>query len=266
MTDDSNLVPVSPVGEVVKKTDINWSPVLALVYALVAFGLVTQLVAPVILYSVLVASGQSTQQAVHSLQNGIVWQFMYVVLAEGALFGAIWWFLRKHKRSLRTIGWRRPRWSDLLATLAGFAVYFIGYVVLVTLVSRYVHSFNANQKQELGFDDVAGSYNLLLTFVSLVVLPPIVEETVFRGFIFTSLRKKWKFWGATLGTSLLFAVAHLEFGSGKSLVWVAALDTFTLSLVLCYLREKTDSLWPGILLHALKNSLAFISLYIIHLS
>jgi membrane protease YdiL (CAAX protease family) len=44
---------------------------------------------------------------------------------------------------------------------------------------------------------------------------------------------------------------------------VAALDTFTLSLVLCYLRQKTDSLWPGIMLHALKNGLAFMSLFLI---
>jgi membrane protease YdiL (CAAX protease family) len=95
------------------------------------------------------------------------------------------------------------------------------------------------------------------------VLPPIVEETVFRGFIFTGLRGKLKFVWAAVLTSLLFATAHLEFGSGKPLLWVAGLDTFTLSLALCYLREKTGSLWPGILLHALKNGVAFLSLFVL---
>ena len=58
----------------------------------------------------------------------------------------------------------------------------------------------------------------------------------------------------------------MEFGSGQPLLWVAALDTFTLSMVLCYLRQETDSLWPGILLHALKNCIAFITLFVLHAS
>jgi len=96
------------------------------------------------------------------------------------------------------------------------------------------------------------------------VLPPLVEETVFRGFVFAGLRNKLKFVWAALATSALFASAHLQIGNGQPLLWVAALDTFTLSLVLCYLREKTDSLWPGILLHALKNGIAFLSLFVLH--
>jgi membrane protease YdiL (CAAX protease family) len=59
----------------------------------------------------------------------------------------------------------------------------------------------------------------------------------------------------------LFGVAHLQFGSGAPLLWVAALDTFTLSIVLCYLREKTGSVWAGVFLHAIKNAIAFVALF-----
>jgi len=95
------------------------------------------------------------------------------------------------------------------------------------------------------------------------VLPPLIEETVFRGFVYSGLRTKLKPVVAALITSAVFASLHLEFGNGKPLLWVAALDTFTLSMVLCYLRQKTNSLWPGIVLHALKNGLAFMSLFVI---
>ena len=142
----------------------------------------------------------------------------------------------------------------------------IGYTVLLSLATHIFPTINVNQKQQLGFQNSSGSLDLFLTFVSLVVLPPLVEETVFRGFIFTGLRSSLKWWWAAFITSLIFATAHLEFGSGQPLLWSAAIDTFTLSLVLCYLRQKTDSLWPGILLHALKNCIAFVALFILHAS
>jgi len=266
MTDKSESAEVATQPETPQANGVSWSPFLAIIYALVSFGLITQLAVPAALYSALVVTGKTSQQALAMLQHSIAWQFVYVLLAEGIMFGAVWWFLKKHKKGLRTIGWRRLRWSDGVVTLCGFAVYFVTYAILLAIATHYIPSFNAGQKQELGFDNVAGTGNLLLTFASLVVLPPIVEETLFRGFIFTSLRGKSRFAWSALITSVLFALAHLEFGSGKPLLWVAALDTFTLSLVLCYLREKTDSLWPGILLHALKNGIAFISLYLLHLS
>jgi membrane protease YdiL (CAAX protease family) len=61
----------------------------------------------------------------------------------------------------------------------------------------------------------------------------------------------------------LFAVAHLQFGSGAPLLWIAAIDTFVLSLFLIYLKDKTDSLWAPILLHMLKNFIAFMALFVL---
>ena len=54
---------------------------------------------------------------------------------------------------------------------------------------------------------------------------------------------------ARLGDEL-FAVAHLPEGGAAGPLYIAALDTFVLSLVLIYLREKTGSLWASITLHA----------------
>ena len=46
-------------------------------------------------------------------------------------------------------------------------------------------------------------------------------------------------------------------------LWIGALDTFILSLFLVFLREATGNLWAGITLHATKNLVAFITLFII---
>jgi membrane protease YdiL (CAAX protease family) len=64
---------------------------------------------------------------------------------------------------------------------------------------------------------------------------------------------------------LLFAAAHLQWGSGAPLLWVAAIDTFVLSMVLSTLREKTGSLWSAIGLHAIKNGVAFTLLFVLRL-
>ncbi|HUB93046.1 MAG TPA: type II CAAX endopeptidase family protein [Verrucomicrobiae bacterium] len=241
---------------------VPWSPWLGVGYAAFIF-LAAQVLASNLIGIYPRVENWSQQRIEVWLNNSIVAQFWYVLFAEVLTFGGVWWFLRLRGTNLRIIGWRKPRWWDVALMLCGFAVYFFGYIVLLTIATHLFPSLNVNQKQELGFQNVQGGKNLLLTFLSLVILPPLAEETVFRGFIFTGLRARLKWGWALVITSVLFGTAHLEFGTGQPLVWVAGLDTFTLSLVLCYLRQKTDSLWPGILLHALKNSVAFMALYII---
>src|SRR5690606_18538260 len=124
-------------------------------------------------------------------------------------------------------------------------------------------SIDFEQNQQIGFETAKTAAQLALVFVSLVVIPPIVEEILFRGFLYKGLRTKWPKWLSTLVVSVLFAIAHLQFGSGAPLLWVAAIDTFALSLVLVYLREKTNGLSAPILLHAFKNAIAFTLLFII---
>lgn len=240
-----------------------WGPWIAVVYAVVIY-FAAQIFASSLVVLYPHTQGWSKSAAEQWLNTSVVAQFFYVLLAETVTFAAIWWYIRHAKGSLRVIGWRRPKWFDPALALAGFAAYFVVYLVLLSIATHLFPSINVDQKQELGFQNVTTDGSLILTFLSLVVLPPIVEETVFRGFVFSGLRTKLKPVLAALITSALFASAHLQFGSGQPLLWVASIDTFSLSLVLCYLRFKTDSLWPGIMLHALKNGIAFTSLFLLH--
>jgi membrane protease YdiL (CAAX protease family) len=241
---------------------VPWSPAAAVVYTLVVY-FAAQLIGSmvVILYPHLV--GWDKHRANEWLDQSVTAQFWFVLCAEALTFGAIVWFIRRRGGFLRDIGWRKPQWMHILYAFGGFAVYFIGYSMILAVITNLFPGFNANQRQDIGFENAITPLSLSLTFVSLVVLPPIVEEFVFRGFLYTGLRNRMQPVVAALVTSVLFASAHLQFGSGKPLLWVAALDTFTLSLVLCYLRQKNRSLWPGIILHALKNAIAFCSLFII---
>ena len=88
---------------------------------------------------------------------------------------------------------------------------------------------------------------------------------MFRGFLYSGLKKSLpKAWAVFL-TCLLFAIPHLLEGVGGGPLWSAGLDVFVLSLTLIWLREKTGRIYAGMGLHALKNFIAFIELYpIIH--
>jgi membrane protease YdiL (CAAX protease family) len=165
--------------------------------------------------------------------------------------------LRRYQATFRNLG------------LAQFQPKFIGYaalalpayIVLSGLVSRVAElalpHFDVEQKQDLGFNGVHNAPELVMVFISLVILPPLVEELLFRGFIFKGALRHFHPVIAALFVSVLFGVAHGQ--------WNVGIDTFALSLVLCFLAHKTKSLWPSIILHASKNAIAFIYVFVVPL-
>lgn len=204
-------------------------------------------------------------QAADWLNNSVGAQFAFILLAEAITVGAVYYFLKLYKLGLPAIGLKRPRWRDLGYGLAAVLPYYVLYLLTVGVVSHFVTGLNVNQQQQIGFTNVHGSTQLALTFISLVVLPPIAEEIMVRGFLYSSLKKALPAVWAVIGTSAIFAAAHLPEGGAAGPLYIAALDTFVLSLVLIYLREKTGSLWASITLHAIKNGVAFVALFAIHL-
>lgn len=95
----------------------------------------------------------------------------------------------------------------------------------------------------------------LLLYTCLIY--PVLEEMAFRGFVQTSLlerlavaRRAWLGLSvANVLTSAMFAVAHMF---NQPLLW--ALVVFFPSLVFGYFRDRSDSVWPAILLHCWYNA------------
>lgn len=243
---------------------VPWNPWWALVFAVVAYyG--SQFAAGLLVTIYPGLKHWSTAQATDWLNNSVNAQFIFILLAEVFVVGAVYYFLKRYKASWPAIGLKRPRWHDLAYGLAAVLPYYLLYLLTVGVVSHFMTGLNVNQQQNIGFTNVHGSTQLALTFVSLVVLPPLAEEILVRGFLYSSLKKALPLIWAVIGTSAIFAIAHLPEGGAAGPLYIAALDTFILSLVLIYLREKTGSLWASITLHAIKNGIAFVALFAIHL-
>ncbi|HSH55525.1 MAG TPA: CPBP family intramembrane glutamic endopeptidase, partial [Candidatus Limnocylindrales bacterium] len=242
-----------------------WSPFIALLLV-VAIFVGSQLLGFAVLWLYTIARGWTASQAQTWVEQSTTAQFVYILIAEAVTVGLLYLYIRRHNVSFCQLGLVRPGWRDAGIALVAIPFYAIGYGLVLTAITSLFPGINVDQEQQIGFDAARGILALTLTYISLAILPPLVEEITMRGFAYTSLRKRFRYLGAAIITSIIFAIAHLQVGSGAPLLWVAAIDTFVLSMVLCYMRERTGSLWPGIFLHGLKNSVAFFALFVFHLA
>ncbi len=148
---------------------------------------------------------------------------------------------------------RPPIWTDFVFAPAGLVAYFV-LSFLFIYVANIVPSFNPQQIQDTGFNALSQNYEYVLAFLTLVIIAPIAEETLFRGYLLGKLIKVVPVWLAVLVTSALFGFIH---GA-----WNVGIDTFALSIVLSIVRLKTGSLWASMLIHMAKNGIAFYLLFI----
>lgn len=93
---------------------------------------------------------------------------------------------------------------------------------------------------------------LVLAFFAVCAVPAVGEELLFRGAA-QSLLRPCGAWLAVTGQAVLFALLH----------WRLSAVVFALpaGLFFGYLTEQTGSLLPGMTLHFLNNTLAFVLLW-----
>ena len=158
----------------------------------------------------------------------------------------LWFMSNSFKRSIQDLKFTfKPK--ETIDTVA--MMYFLNYAIGIigALLSKF------------GLPDTSPDFSLngsvlfnTFTFISVVILAPIFEELIFRGMILQVLSKYNKVF-AILVTSLLFGLLHLNM--------TQAVPAFFMSLILCYMCLKTDSLLVTILAHAGNNLLALMSVY-----
>ncbi len=93
--------------------------------------------------------------------------------------------------------------------------------------------------------ETPGAGEGILLVVGVVILAPIGEELLFRGYLMRILGARYGAKGAVLVTSALFALVHFNPAS------IVAL--FALGLVFGLLRIWTGSIFPSMLAHAIQN-------------
>ena len=147
-----------------------------------------------------------------------------------------------------------PTWTDILLSPIGFIAQLVFSTALVSLFSSLFSWFNVAEAQEVGYSDLFTTGDKILAFLIIAIIVPIAEEIIFRGYLYGKLRKRLNLPISILLTSLLFAFLHGQ--------WNVGVNVFAVSIVLCSFREITGTIYAGILVHVLKNAVAFYLLFI----
>lgn len=247
---------------VLQKPALGYGPIAAVVVAVGSY-FAAQFIAGVLLSLLSPLLGWNSDRLYDWLSDSVAGQFAATIVVGVVTLFLILGFIKHRKTRLSDIGLVRPRLQNIGQAAAGYVFYMATFLLISFAVATVAPSVNMEQEQQIGFAKTTTGVALWLVFASLVLLPAFVEEVLTRGLLYTGLRSKLPKLLAAVITSLLFAAAHLQFGSGEALLWIAAIDTFVLSMILAYLREKTDSLWPPIMVHMAKNGVAFLFLFIV---
>ncbi|PPS35862.1 hypothetical protein BVY12_11985 [Pseudomonas amygdali pv. morsprunorum] len=152
--------------------------------------------------------------------------------------------LRPHNRLLGTVK-RRYLVIGLISVLAAYAA-SIGSSIFLGFGREL-------SMQGLGLGKSEPQY--LLMIISLLILPPIVEEIAFRHFILGMLPFKQNFLVATVAvtlSSILFMYAHL----GRYDYWPTHALMLTLGVIFSVARIQTGGLLLPVILHSAAVAIA----------
>ncbi len=132
-------------------------------------------------------------------------------------------------RPLQALGW----------SAAGISAYLAFALIYASVIGQ--------PEQE----EIAEKFgNLPAQFLLIVIAAPLAEEICFRGFLFGGLRKRLPMIPAALAGGLFFGLLHFTTG------WSAVPVLVFLGVMFAVVYEKTGSLWPPVILHAVNNGLA----------
>jgi len=156
------------------------------------------------------------------------------------------WKFRPLGRPLLLLGLRPFRLSAIWIMLATLVVYYIAAGLFASLVLK-------PDQEDIGGELGVGNPSVVIAVAAvlmIVLLAPIAEELFFRGFVFAGLRTRWSLWPAAITSGLIFGSVHAPTGI------TTVVPLAVLGFALCWLYDRTGSLWPCVIAHMINNGLA----------
>jgi len=176
--------------------------------------------------------------------------FMYVFLV-GALYLVIAW--RYHEPFWSALGWTSPVARDWLSLVGG-----PGLTIALSALGVILRAPSDSSQIELLIKSRA---SLAAVMLFGVLLAPIFEEMLFRGFLLPLLMRSLGPWPGILLTAVPFALLH---GAQNHWAWQPILLIGIAGIVFGYVRYKTRSTTAAFLMHSAYNATGFLGYALTH--
>ncbi|HSR53709.1 MAG TPA: type II CAAX endopeptidase family protein, partial [Acidobacteriota bacterium] len=172
----------------------------------------------------------------------------------GAILAPLWPLARgvSRRQLKQALGWHRGR-GTAWEILSGVAGYLAGLPIMAVglIISLYLSQiFGVQPTHPAALEALSGSlWQVIQIFLLACVWAPVVEESVFRGALFSHLRLRYSALASALLSGVIFAAIHPQ--------GLAALPILgSIGLVLALIREWRGSLIASMTAHALNNFVA----------
>lgn len=224
--------------------DLPKTIVLSMVLLMVFFA--SQLIGVVLFANLVLKDAGSLGIADKVLQGSANGTLMSLAIGFtlAMVISSVYLFIRlKHSRMADYLAIKPFSWYAFLQCSALLIV----LNVIINLVTVWL-----DREPMMFMDNLAQSaHPLWLLILAMVVFAPIYEEVIFRGFMWTGLASsRLGIWGASIVTSVVFAVIHMQYGV------VELVGIFCLAMLFSYGRIISGSLVLPIVLHIINNGLA----------
>ena len=177
---------------------------------------------------------------VPSLQGGLFALASVLILAALMLTGA---------DTIRWAGGRRPKRAKPIVTRCIYGL-IVGVALFIVIILASRGSATSNHTLLWGLTSSTNVLNKMLYILSLVVIAPFAEESLFRGAFEEILGATFSPFIAIFVSALAFSVAH---GARSMLLFY-----FVAGVLFSILSYKSRSLLPAMLAHATFNALTLV--------
>ena len=144
----------------------------------------------------------SAQGAGSATSSGALSALVSTIIVDSWFVGVAWWHsLRRFALSATSWGFQRLERRSLLLVPVGLA---LSYIALVVSMSVYSRLFGPPPEQNIIKDFPHTGSGIALFALTAIVVAPVFEETLFRGFLFQGFSRSWGpvFGSARLGEPL----------------------------------------------------------------
>lgn len=156
----------------------------------------------------------------------------------------------------RTIGWRqlRPRNTTSAVATLGCLLGGVGLALAIQMASLLI-----GKKAKLPIEDLFRDRQSVLLLMALgILVAPLVEETIFRGYIYPVVARRFGVAIGVLATGALFGILHAAQLWGG---WGQIALLIVVGIVLTYVRARTGTVLASYLFHLGYNTILFVGFY-----